>query len=704
MMEYYTLSLHPGGLALTYDAAKAAGMKAGDRVLDVGCGTGTSLAHLTDLFGIVPFGIDISEETVRKAGNLHPELDIRVADAGSLPFPTGSFHHVMLECVLSLLKDHKAALSEAVRVLRPGGHLIINTLTGQDVFTGGEDCFDFDPDFSVSEQPDSLLADHGLACVFKEDRTEDLTRYMIETIMEYGGIEERVRAEQEATGASVFQCGCHPDPKKTGYYIFIYKLGEGTPVDRLTADRIGVSPEDLTQEAVEKYQLEALKRTIRYAKERSVFYRRHLAGIDPDQIRELADICRIPTTGESDLADNEREFQCLSQSRVDRIVTVPMLDGDGDETKGHGTDQELVTLPTSGTGGKRKRISYTANDQNRSVEFINRGFLTMDCREGERMLIFMSGTAPGSIGDLVARAMAPLHMDVRVYGSVTDIADAYRALTEFRPAVVEALPWHAAALARYGTRYGNPEKEYIRSVNLSADVVPDSIVERLEDLWGCSVHRHYGTTEMAIFGGVECINHKGYHTRPCDILYEIPETDPDGYGELLITTLDREAMPFIRYRTGDIAKFTDEPCPCGCRVRRIEKFKGRKSSLVILPGGAFYLSELADVLYRIPEVVDFDIVLDRAEKSGGEDPAAYACIIVRSLPGETVKTAAVEEAVHSLVSDGVDSGGKSNPVMCIRIEETAGFPSGYNLKKKPLTRREWSGKNAGEFLKSTTTR
>ena len=647
-------SLHPGGSDLTLAAAVAAGFKAGDRVLDVGCGTGVSLALLTERYGIIPRGIDCSDAAVHYASLHHPELDIKLADAGALPYDDMSFDHVLMECVLSLLTDPAAAISEALRVLKPGGSLIISTLTGQ------------------GEEPHIPGAD-DMTVILSEDRTADLTQYMIDSIMEYGSLGERISSESALTGIPaemIFGCGdncCTVDVRNAGYRLIVLRKSlaqaqNGTPVDHLVADRIGVRYEDLTQEAVEEYQIQAFRRTLSYARDHSKFYGALLKDICPDDIRTMEDIRDIPMTSESDLAGNEWQFQCINASEVDRNVTVPVL----------GSQPAVTEARTTGTTGRSKRISYTQEDQERSIEFINRGFMTMDCRKGERMLIFMSGQTEGSIGDMVIKAMVPLGMDIRVYGAVTDIRDAYDALMEFRPQVVEAIPWHAAALARYGTQFGNPEREFIRSVNLSADVVPDAIVKRLEDLWGCTVHRHYGTTEMAIFGGVECIHHQGYHIRPCDILYEIPENDENGYGEMLITTLDRKGMPLIRYRTGDIARFIDTQCACGCRIRRIEKFLGRKSNQIVLPGTSFYLVELAEVLYSIPEVIDFDAELT---------PAADDLLItIRTLPGETTEECKIREQLRCL-----------NCSPEIRFEETTSFPGGYNLKKKVSNATPLSG-------------
>ena len=423
----------------------------------------------------------------------------------------------------------------------------------------------------------------------------------------------------------------------------------GTPVDELIAERMGISPGELTQSAVERCQLDALRRTLAYARENSDFYRETLRDIEPDEIQSLADLRRIPFTSEADLAGNEWRFQCISASKISRIVTVP----------------------TTGTHGMQKRLSFSEEDIRRSVDFIYRGYLTMHCTPGEKMLVMMSGTAPGSIGDMVQKAMQPLGMEIQVYGTVNDIRDAYEKIMDFKPGVIEGIPWHTAALARYGERYGNPEREFIRSVNLSADLVPDSIISRLNRLWGCTVHRHYGMTEMCIFGGVECDFHRGYHMRPVDLLFEIPEPDADGFGEVVITTLGREAMPLIRYRTGDIGRITTETCGCGCSLWRIEKLFGRRSDLVSIGGCTCFFSEIADALYSFDEVIDFDVAL-----SGGDQ---MICT-VRTLPGEHVLPDAVRETLCSLRKIGPAL--QRPGALTLLFEETDTFPVGYNLKKK----------------------
>ena len=86
---------------------------------------------------------------------------------------------------------------------------------------------------------------------------------------------------------------------------------------------------------------------------------------------------------------------------------------------------------------------------------------------------------------------------------------------------------------------------------------------RIMALWGAAVFDHYGMTETGLGGAVECEAHQGMHIRENDLYFELID------GELLVTTLTREGMPFIRYRTGDKGSITYEPCPCGSFIPRI---------------------------------------------------------------------------------------------------------------------------------------
>ncbi|MBR6351851.1 MAG: class I SAM-dependent methyltransferase [Firmicutes bacterium] len=214
------ISLHPGGTELTLDIAEKAGLKAGDRLLDIGCGTGSSLAALARRFGIVPFGADISETALGIARRAVPNADLICADAAALPYPDRSFDAVLMECVVTLLEDPEAALSEAERVLKPGGKLLLSALSAEASMPG---CSGRIAAGGLL-QPDAFRAfvtAHGFSVLSEEDRKKELKSFVAESIFVYGSLEERIKSESSSVGAAALDCGLEYDPKTTGYGSWI---------------------------------------------------------------------------------------------------------------------------------------------------------------------------------------------------------------------------------------------------------------------------------------------------------------------------------------------------------------------------------------------------------------------------------------------------------------------------------------------------
>lgn len=121
-------ALRPGGLALTEQAARFCGLASGERVLDVGCGTGATAAFLQERFGVIAVGVDPSTELLAEARQARTAPRLVRGDGACLPFPSERFAAVFCECVLSLMEKQQAALREFFRVLRPGGCLVVSDL------------------------------------------------------------------------------------------------------------------------------------------------------------------------------------------------------------------------------------------------------------------------------------------------------------------------------------------------------------------------------------------------------------------------------------------------------------------------------------------------------------------------------------------------------------------------------------------------
>jgi len=361
-------------------------------------------------------------------------------------------------------------------------------------------------------------------------------------------------------------------------------------VDYWISRKLGIELNELNQDKLFDWQLSAFKEAIKNAKKESRYYKRLFKDIEPEDIKTEKDIEKIPCTSEQDLAGNETEFLCVNQNDVSRVVTVN----------------------TTGTSGKQKRIYFTKNDQISTHEFMRVGFSTM-IKPNDVVMVMMSGVTEGSIGKSVEHALNTDGIKIYVYGSIVNISDAYEFLLSCRPNVIVGIPSQIGALSRFGQRFGNPEKEFINSVLLSADDIPETLRKRIERLWNCQVYNHYGMTEFGIAGGVECEGFSGYHTRDCDLYFEIINKDKDGIGEIVFTTLNREGMPLIRYKTGDLGKFTETRCPCGSRLKRIEKVYGRKRNTIKLYNGVVNLSDIGNAVLNEKNVADYDCVFNVGE-------------------------------------------------------------------------------------------
>jgi phenylacetate-coenzyme A ligase PaaK-like adenylate-forming protein len=366
-----------------------------------------------------------------------------------------------------------------------------------------------------------------------------------------------------------------------------------TPLESWISDKTGMPDRPLLPE-LRDCQLSRLRETLRLVMNRSRFYKERLAGVTPDSIQSMADVACLPFTYPSDLAERGTDFLCVSPRDIGRIVT----------------------LSTSGTTGNPKRVYFTDDDQELTVDFFHRGMTTLT-DASDRVMIFMPGSTEGSVGDLLKKGLARFGCDSVVYGPIRAYEDALSALLNERITCIVGIPSQILTLSRYG----GAGQIRLRSVLLSADYVPRSTVNAISEIWGADVYGHYGMTEMGLGGGVECRVRSGYHLREADLLFEIIDPVsglpiPDGeWGEVVFTTLTRRGMPLIRYRTGDRSRFLTDPCPCGTVLRRLDRVSGRLAEAVPLPGGGtLSVTELDELILSDPSVLMFHAELTSRER------------------------------------------------------------------------------------------
>lgn len=351
------------------------------------------------------------------------------------------------------------------------------------------------------------------------------------------------------------------------------------PLDAWTARAIGSAP-PLTRAVLDAYQRQRLRETIAWAQRASPFYRRLLQGVASEDLRDL------PFTTADDLRRNDPPLLCVSQSEISHVVT----------------------LDTSGTSGPPKRLYFTPEEQEATLDFFAHG-MCLPARPGDRVLILFPAGRPGSVGDLLARALERIGATPIAHGWPDDPAAAAAVLRRERPDVVAGVPVPVLAVARHAASGGAPVR--VRSVLLSADHAAGSVRRSLSALWGCDVFEHYGMTEMGLGGGVDCAAHAGYHVREAELLIEVVdpasgEPVPAGEpGEIVITTLRRRGMPLIRYRTGDLSRIVPEPCPCGSPLVRLERIMRRVAGGVAVGPAELTIGMLDEAVFAVPRVADF---------------------------------------------------------------------------------------------------
>ena len=370
---------------------------------------------------------------------------------------------------------------------------------------------------------------------------------------------------------------------------------EITPLEPWIKGKIGslATGVDL-REGIDRHQLHKLRETIDFAVSRSPFYRGHLAGIKGADLQRLDDIARLPFTTAGDILENDLRFVCVSQDEIARVVT----------------------LNTSGTSAQAKRIHFTEDDLELTIDLFHHGMKAL-VRPGQRVLVLMPGDRHGSIGDLMVKALKRMGVEGFVHGVVRDESAAISEIVEKEIDCLIGIPVQVLGLIRHRDAAAIP-KGRISSVLLSADYVPAAVVREISRAWGCAVFNHYGMTEMGLGAAVDCRALSGYHIREADLYFEIIDPAsglpvPDGeMGEVVFSTLTRKGMPLIRYRTGDLSRFIPEPCPCGTVLKRLEWVRGRLEGAVSLANGSrLSMADLDEALFPLPGILNFQVVIDR---------------------------------------------------------------------------------------------
>jgi len=356
----------------------------------------------------------------------------------------------------------------------------------------------------------------------------------------------------------------------------------------------------LVQHYLVKYRRLRLKQALSFTYEHSRFYHDTMKKhhVHPNDIKTFDDVSKIPLTSSKDLHESEPFF------------AVP-------------PEQFIKVFSSSGTTGPPKRVYFTQKDLQRQISSITIG-LRMMYRLTEKDVARITYDHGYGIDDwgvryCMGRATESVGAMTVFTGTRLPAQQELQALQTYKATVLMGTPSYLNSLTHEVQKEIDPKTLSIKTMLVGTEPLPKSMRKNLESTWNTKVFQGYGLTEMGTSVAGECQQQDGMHVTESDFLVEVidPKTEellePGEEGELVFTTLSREGMPFLRYRTRDLGVILKEPCPCGLPFKRI-KIKGRTDAMITIGSGDnIYPEAFNKVLFKLPYVIEFQLVLTKKE-------------------------------------------------------------------------------------------
>jgi phenylacetate-CoA ligase len=366
------------------------------------------------------------------------------------------------------------------------------------------------------------------------------------------------------------------------------------------SDYFNPKEETMSHDEIEALQLERLKKTVRHCMS-SPFYKKRFeeTGLSPEDIQTLDDIRKIPFTTKQDLRD----------TYPFGIASVPL--------------RECVRLhSSSGTTGNPTVILHTQKDLDEWANQVARNLWMVGARPED---VFQNSSGYGMFtGGLGFQYGAEKVGMLTIPAAAGNTRRQIKFMTDFGTTVVHAIPSYATRIYEVMQEEGIDPRRDTKLRILAIGAEPHSHEQRLriEEMLGVKAYNSFGMSEMCGPGvAFECKEQNGMHIWEDYYLVEIinPETlepVPDGeLGEMVLTTLNREAMPLLRYRTRDLTRFLPGECPCGRHHRRIDRMQGRSDDMIVLRGVNIFPIQIEQVLMQFKELGNNYLVTLQTEGS-----------------------------------------------------------------------------------------
>lgn len=345
--------------------------------------------------------------------------------------------------------------------------------------------------------------------------------------------------------------------------------------------------ETLSHEELKKLQLERLQATVKHCMN-SPFYKKRFEeiGLKPEDIKSLDDIRKIPFTTKQDLRD----------TYPFGIASVPL--------------RQCVRLhSSSGTTGNPTVILHTQKDLDEWANQVARNLWMVGLRPDD---VFQNssgyGMFTGGLGfQYGAEKLGMLTVPAAAGNSLRQI----KFIKDFGTTAIHAVPSYVTRLYEVMQQEGiDPRKDTkLKVLAIGAEPHSEEQRKRIENMMGVKAYNSFGMSEMCGPGvGFECQEQNGLHFWEDYYIVEIVNPDtlepvPDGeIGELVLTTLCREAMPLLRYRTRDLTRVLGRTCPCGRNHIRLDRMRGRSDDMIVLRGVNIFPIQIEKILMQFPEL------------------------------------------------------------------------------------------------------
>ena len=348
-----------------------------------------------------------------------------------------------------------------------------------------------------------------------------------------------------------------------------------------------------------EHQLRGLRWTVNHAYQGSAFYRRTLdeAGVQPEDIQSLNDIRRLPFTQ----ADDLREGYPYP------LLSVPI-------------SQVVRIHASSGTTGKKKVLCYTQKDIDDWVHLFARCYEMAGLNENDRVQI--------AVGYGIWTAGAGFQLGCEKFGAMAipvgpgNVDLQCQFLVDLQSTVMCCTASMALLMAEEIERRSLRDKIALKKIIFGSERSGTAMRSRIKDLLGLEdMFDIPGMTELYGPGtGLDCSKHEGIHYWADNYILELldPETlkpvKEGETGEMVVTTLAKEAAPLIRYRTRDLTRMIARPCSCGSILPMHDRLLGRTDDMVIFRAVNIYPGQIDEILSEIPYIgCEYQVVLDRRD-------------------------------------------------------------------------------------------